>query len=84
MATVQITFTDTDWQPAGTGLTEMLAQGVGTHVQLHVGTVTPAASDIGFDLPPGLPVEVPGLSTLGGGVWVRSTSGRGAFRYAAA
>ena len=84
MATVQITFSDTAWQSVGTGLTEMIAQAVGTHVQLHIGVSQPSASDVGFDLPQGMPVEIPGLSALGGAVWVRSTSGSGAFRHASA
>lgn len=84
MATTQITFVDTAWQPAGTGLTEMIAQAVGTCVQLHIGVAQPAASDVGFDLPQGMPVEIPGLAALGGAVWVRSTSGKGAFRHASA
>lgn len=84
MATTQILFADTAWQAAGTGLTTMVAQAIGDRVQMHIGSVAPSASDVGFDLPQGLAVEVPGLTALGGSVWVRSGDGSGAFRYAAA
>ena len=83
MATAQIVFTDSTWQEVGTGLSVLVCQAVGTTVQLHIG-VAPTAADVGFDLPQGMPIEVPTIANLGGAVFVRSIHSRGAFRYASA
>lgn len=84
MATSQIKFTDTAWQQVTGAGTIALMQGIGTHVQVHLSGTAPSASDIGFDLEAGEPVEILNVDLFGGGIWARSTSGRGSVRFAVA
>jgi len=84
MATTQTLFTDHNWVELGTTLTNAIVQGIGNNVQVHIGSTLPAASAPGFDLTSNAPVNLPGLDTLGGGLWARSLKGNGGVRYATA
>ncbi len=66
-----------EWTPLGTGLTTAIVEAKGGGLKLYVGDTAPAAETNGFTLPSGVPLSVPSLPELGGGVWVRATySGR--------
>lgn len=79
-----MSFTDTTWQQVSTSATYFLAQASGQGIEVFVGAAPPAASDAGFDIPTGQPVDIPYIGALGGHVFLRSTTGRGAARYAVA
>ena len=66
------------WTLIGNGLTTAVIQISGVGAEIYIGSSTPADSAIGYTLPPGVPVSVPSLTALGGGLWAK---GAGAARY---
>ena len=72
MATVTAVNT-TSWTVIGTSLTTALIQITGTGAEVFIGSSTPADTVVGYALPSGVPVSIPSLAALGGGVWAKGT-----------
>lgn len=84
MATLSVSTTDTAWTALGGTISTCVLQMRGDHYA-HIGSVAPLdASLIGFKIKSGEPTELPGITALGGKVWVRSILGVGAVVYAVA
>jgi hypothetical protein len=77
MATV-VNTNSTSWTLIGTGLSTSIIQVSGLDASLFIGGSTPADADSGYSIPPGVPVNVPHLSALGGGLWAK---GKGSARH---
>jgi hypothetical protein len=72
MATV-VDVNTVSWTLIGTGLKTVIIQISGTAGEVFVGGSAPADTDDGYSLPSGLPVSVPSIASLGGGVWAKGT-----------
>lgn len=59
------------WTEIGTGLSRAIVQGDKT-IQVYIGASAPAATDTGYTILAGLPIDLADISGLGGGVWVRA------------
>lgn len=77
------TINDNAWTELGTALTVCVVQFTG-RAEVYVGSAAPGASDVGFNIESGDPVEIPQVAALGGGVWVRSILPNSGVRYATA
>ena len=84
MSTTQITFTNADWQLVSNSTTDVIIQAIGTSVQAYLGSTVPTATDVGFALEQGVPLEITSVDVYGPNLYVRSVNGYGAVRYAAA
>lgn len=62
------------WVEVGTGLSTCVVQ-PDEDVLIHMGSSTPSVGDAGFILSADVPVELPSVGSLGGGVWAKSRSG---------
>lgn len=80
--TVALELTDA-WTQIGSGASDCVIQFSGDG-EVYIGSSAPAATDVGFRIRSGDPVELPAVSALGGGVWVRSLSDSGTVIHATA
>jgi hypothetical protein len=74
---IRITLSDT-WVSLGTGKT-FLTLKTTKRVTVFVGSAAPAANAPGLDITTLLPVSIPNITEMGGGIWVR---GEGVLTYA--
>jgi hypothetical protein len=77
MATL-IDLNTTTWTEIGTNLTTAIIQIEGRDAEVFIGGSTPANSVIGYTIPADVPVSLPSIAALGGGVWAK---GDGSARY---
>jgi hypothetical protein len=77
MATL-IALNTTTWTEIGTNLTTAIIQITGRDAQVFIGGSTPANDVVGYIIPADVPVSLPSIATLGGGVWAK---GAGSARY---
>ena len=84
MALAITKFVDSDWVEVGTGLAHAILGAKGREIEFYVDGSAPSASDDGFPMVSGETIMVPGLSELGGGLWVRNATGLGSVIHATA
>jgi|TARA_B110000977_G_C10624164_1_gene317456 hypothetical protein len=65
----------TTWTLIGTGKTTAIIQISGLDAAIYIGSSTPAANAVGYSIAPGVPVSVPNLADLGGGLWAKGAGG---------
>ena len=78
------TLTAGTWFQIGTGLSVAMIEALGDGVQVYIGGSAPIAGAAGFTLPSAVPVNIPNIVALGGGIWVLASYPNCAVRYASA
>ena len=71
------------WTSLGSALTYCLIQPNGP-ARVYIGSVAPIATSPGFFIPSGIPVDLPLVAELGGGVWIKGDEVDGSVVYATA